>query len=123
MTGAPVRLQPIGFWSYATQDDMASGGRLSKLRSMLMNELQQQYGRNPIKIFQDVAAIPPGSEWDEEIRNALTQATFFIPIITPAFVESEYCAQEVTVCGGDRLSECRDAAGGRVTIGISYPAR
>jgi hypothetical protein len=91
------RLSPIGFWSYARQDDEFSNGKLSSLRAMLRAELQQQYGREPISLFQDVAAIPPGSEWDEEIRNALTKATFCIPIITPNFVESEWCNQEVQV--------------------------
>lgn len=92
-----ARLSPIGFWSYARQDDEFSNGKLSSLRAMLRAELQQQYGREPISLFQDVAAIPPGSEWDEEIRNALTKATFCIPIITPNFVESEWCNQEVEI--------------------------
>lgn len=91
----PIKLPPIGFWSYARQDDEVSRGRLSSLRSLLMSELQQQYGREPIKIFQDVAAIPPGAAWQEEISNALNRATFLIPIITPAFIESEFCCEEV----------------------------
>ena len=39
-----------------------SRGALSALRSQLKAELQQQYGREPITIFQDVGAIPPGAE-------------------------------------------------------------
>ncbi len=91
------RLPPIGFWSYARQDDDASEGRLSALRAQLRSELQTQYGREPIKVFQDVAAIPPGAEWEAEIRNALDRSTFFIPIITPNFVESEWCIREVQI--------------------------
>ena len=92
---ASDRLPPIGFWSYARQDDEFSGGKLSSLRFRVMSELQQQYGREPIKIFQDVGAIAPGAEWEAEIRNALNRSTFFIPIITPAFIESEWCCQEL----------------------------
>jgi hypothetical protein len=89
------KLPPIGFWSYARQDDEASRGRLSSLRSLLMSELQQQYGRQPVKVFQDVAAIAPGAEWKSEITNALNRSNFFIPIITPASLESEHCCAEI----------------------------
>lgn len=85
------RLSPIGFWSYARQDDEE---KLSQLRVRLSRQLQQQYGRNPIKIFQDVAAIPPGAEWEAKILDALNTSTFFIPIITPNFLESEWCNKE-----------------------------
>lgn len=92
-----IRLPPIGFWSYARQDDESSRGRLSSLRSLLQSELQQQYGRDPIQIFQDVSAIPPGAEWEASITGALDNTTFFIPIITPAFIQSEFCCREFTI--------------------------
>ena len=95
MTSRPQRLKPIGFWSYARQDDEASDGRLSQLRGQLARELQQVYGRQKIQLWQDVAAIPPGAEWDKAIDEAIAQSTFLIPIITPAFVESEFCCREV----------------------------
>jgi len=92
-----VRLPPIGFWSYARQDDESSRGRLSSLRSLLQSELQQQYGRDPIQIFQDVSAIPPGAEWQASITSALDNTTFFIPIITPAFIQSQWCCEEFMI--------------------------
>ena len=85
-------LSPIGFWSYARQDDEE---KLSGLRSILQRQLQQKYGREPIRIFQDVAAIPPGADWNQKITEALHSSTFLIPIITPNFLESEWCNQEV----------------------------
>jgi hypothetical protein len=87
-------LSPIGFWSYARQDDEE---KLSGLRSILQRQLQQKYGREPIKIFQDVAAIPPGADWNQKISEALNSSTFLIPIITPNFLESEWCNQEVFI--------------------------
>ena len=89
------RLPPIGFWSYSRQDDQLSGGKLSSLRALLMSELQQQYGRERIQLFQDVSAIPHGAQWENEIRNALANSTFFIPIVTPNFIQSEWCSREV----------------------------
>ena len=88
-------LKPTGFWSYASRDDAASEGRLSQLRRLLANQLQGHVGRAAVHIFQDVAAIPPGTEWERQIDQALQQSSFFIPIITPSFLHSEWCAREV----------------------------
>ncbi len=92
---APARLPPVGFWSYARQDDELSDGRLSRLRALLLQELQQQYGREQVRLFQDAETIPHGSDWEREIRTALDASSFFIPIVTPNFVQSEWCTREV----------------------------
>jgi formylglycine-generating enzyme required for sulfatase activity len=89
-------LPPIGFWSYTSSDDTASGGRLSQLRRKLANELQLHvWRRHKVHIFQDVAAVPHGTDWLAEIHKALAQSSFLIPIVTRAFLESEMCCQEV----------------------------
>ena len=88
-------LTPTGFWSYTSRDDVASGGRLSLFRRLLADHLQGLVGRAEVHIFQDVAAIPPGTEWERQIDQALEQSSFFIPIITPGFLQSEWCYKEV----------------------------
>ena len=89
-------LPPIGFWSYTSSDDTAARGKLSQLRSLLNDELQLKIGRSQtVKIFQDVAAIKHGEDWEKAIHAALDQSSFLIPIITPAFLESEWCCREV----------------------------
>ena len=89
-------LTPTGFWSYATSDDESSRGRLSQLRSLLASELQQQIGKaRKVNIFQDVSAIPPGADWERQIKAAIETSFFLIPIITPAFLESDWCCREV----------------------------
>jgi hypothetical protein len=89
-------LRPTGFWSYAALDDASSRGRLSQLRRLLADELQQAVGRSPtVTIFQDVAAIPPGVDWERQIQQAIEAASFYIPIITPAFLQREWCSQEL----------------------------
>lgn len=94
---ARTRLKPIGFWSYSRQDDELSFGKLSGLRTLLMAEIQQQYGRDRVQLFQDASAISHGAEWEREIRSSLGNSTFFIPIITPNFVQSEWCSAEVSI--------------------------
>jgi formylglycine-generating enzyme required for sulfatase activity len=89
-------LKPIGFWSYTSSDDTRSGGRLSQLRRLLADELQLLIGRRQqVHIWQDVAAIPFGADWLKEIHKALDASSFLIPIVTPAFLESEMCCLEV----------------------------
>jgi hypothetical protein len=101
-------LKPTGFWSYSSTDDEHSRGRLSQLRALLTTELQQKVGRNQkVNIFQDVAAIPPGAEWERQIRSALASSFFLIPIITPALLQSEWCCREIN------LFREREAALGR----------
>ena len=89
-------LKPIGFWSYTSSDDTRSGGRLSHLRRLLADELQLLIGRRQqVQIFQDVAAIHYGTDWLKEIHKAIDESSFLLPIVTPAFLESEMCCQEV----------------------------
>src|ERR1700686_3078967 len=90
-------LKPIGFWSYSGSDDDADSGRLSQLRTLVKKELQLKVGREPVNIFQDVSAIPPGSKWERQIREAIDDSSFLIPIITPAFLQSEWCYREITL--------------------------
>jgi hypothetical protein len=80
-------LKSTGFWSYTSSDDTVSRGRLSQLRRQLADALQLRIGRTPqVHIFQDVAAIPHGADWLKEIHKALADSSFFIPIVTPAFL-------------------------------------
>ncbi len=89
-------MSPTGFWSYTRDDDTASDGRLSRLRVILTKELQVQLGRAAqVRIFQDVETIPTGADWDHEIGKALSQSAFFIPIVTPGFVQSRMCCLEL----------------------------
>lgn len=90
-----MSLPPIGFWSYTRDDDAASGGRLSALRERLYAQLKQNLGKLDVRLFQDIAAIPPGTEWQVQIESALREASFLIPIITPALLHSPNCAEEI----------------------------
>ena len=89
-------LPPIGFWSYTSSDDQHSDGRLSQLRAVLARELPLLVGQRPIvSIFQDKETIRHGSDWAEKIVEALGQSSFLIPIVTPGFLQSEWCCKEV----------------------------
>jgi formylglycine-generating enzyme required for sulfatase activity len=87
----------VGFFSYSREDDEGSHGALSALRERIQHELRAQLGRSfkSFRLWQDKEAIPSGSMWESEIKNAVGQAVFFIPIITPTVIASPFCKFEL----------------------------
>ena len=87
----------IGFFSYSREDDEDAHGTLSALRERIQRELRGQLGRSmkTFRLWQDKEAIPSGTLWETEIKNAIVQSVFFIPIITPTVVRSPYCRFEL----------------------------
>jgi formylglycine-generating enzyme required for sulfatase activity len=83
----------VGFFSYSRSDDEHSGGALSRLRARIQSELRLQLGRR-FRLWQDTAAIPDGSLWEDEIKRAIAESVFFIPIVTPSTVGSQHCRFE-----------------------------
>ena len=90
-------LKPTGFWSYATEDDRAARGRLTGLGKVLAGALQGKVGRQKVDLFQDSAALLHGGDWAQQIEVALENSTFFVPIVTPGFLQSEWCMKEVAL--------------------------
>ncbi|HUD87988.1 MAG TPA: toll/interleukin-1 receptor domain-containing protein [Xanthobacteraceae bacterium] len=86
----------IGFFSYSRDDDESYRGRLSALREAIQHELSAQLGRSKttFRLWQDTAAIAPGRLWESDIQTAVEQSVFFIPIVTPRAVNSDYCKFE-----------------------------
>jgi hypothetical protein len=86
----------IGFFSYSREDDEDSRGSLSALRDGIQRELSAQLGRSKrsFRLWQDHEAIAPGKLWETEIKAAIDQSVFAIPIVTPRAVNSKYCKFE-----------------------------
>jgi formylglycine-generating enzyme required for sulfatase activity len=83
----------VGFFSYSRRDDEHSLGALSRLRARIQSELRLQMGRD-FRLWQDTAAIPEGVVWETEIKRAISESVFFIPIVTPSAVGSAHCRIE-----------------------------
>ena len=86
----------VGFFSYSREDDEDSHGALSALRDRIQRELRGQLGRSmkTFRLWQDKEAIAAGKLWEAELKTAVGQAAFFIPIVTPTSVRSPYCRFE-----------------------------
>ena len=100
----------VGFFSYSREDDEDSQGALSALRTRIQGELRGQLGRtaNTFRLWQDKEAIPSGTLWETEIKNAVGQSVFFIPIITPTVIASPYCKFELESFLAREAELCRD---------------
>lgn len=87
--------KPLAFLSYHNFDDEVDNGAISALSLDLSDEVKVQTGKD-FPIFQDRKDIEWGQNWSTRIDEALTSATFFIPILTPGYFESEHCVSELT---------------------------
>jgi Na+/H+-dicarboxylate symporter len=83
----------VGFFSYARSDDKHTDDKLSQLGLRISKELGVLLGCK-LKLWQDTKAIPYGTKWEEEIKAAIAESVFFIPIVSPAALRSEYCRME-----------------------------
>ncbi|WP_322767692.1 TIR domain-containing protein [Frankia sp. Cr1] len=86
---------PAAFLSYAHADDEHDGGLITRFRQRLEGELRAQTGLRELQIFQDRADIGWGQAWKDRIDSSLDAVTFFVPIVTPAFLASAQCRREL----------------------------
>jgi formylglycine-generating enzyme required for sulfatase activity len=80
--------------SYTRFDDEHDGAYLTAFREQLSGEVRAQSGQE-FRIFQDTEDIKWGDQFGERIDHALDTITFFIPILTPSFFNSEFCRYEL----------------------------
>lgn len=82
---------PVGFMSYAHVDN--DEGQLTTFYERLEQELRVQAGRR-VEIFMD-EDLEVGMPWRDRIDDGLAASTFLLPILTPSFLASEYCREEL----------------------------
>lgn len=85
--------KPAAFFSYVHFDDETDGGRLTEFRKRLSAEVRVQTGEE-FQIFQD-KDLKWGENWKKRIEESLDSTTFFVPIITPSFFNSQPCLDEL----------------------------
>jgi F-box protein 11 len=86
---------PIGFMSYAHLDDEHEKGQITKLCTRLSGEIRIQIGEE-FGIFQDRKDIAWGEQWRRRIDESMDASTFLFPIITPGFLKSAECRNELS---------------------------
>ncbi|MXZ97317.1 MAG: TIR domain-containing protein [Acidimicrobiaceae bacterium] len=93
-TVASSRRDIVGFLSYVRDDDTTDRGRITELRKRLEAEVKMQTGSS-YPIFQDRDDIFVGQRWDSRIQRSIDDTSLLIAIITPSYVRSEACRQEI----------------------------
>ncbi|MBT2594561.1 TIR domain-containing protein [Arthrobacter sp. ISL-72] len=82
-----------GFWGYAHLDDKADGGRVTRLAEKIRLEYQALTTQE-LEIFVDRTSLSWGQQWRGRISESLQTTTFYIPVITPNFIDSKECRKE-----------------------------
>ena len=81
------------FWSYSRAVD-------PKFMKQLVNELQLEVGNligYDFEIWRDTKNITTGEYWEKEIKKNILASQIFIPIVTPRWINSEWCLKEYSL--------------------------
>ncbi len=70
-------------------------GAVRRLAEHVKGEYELLSGGVELDLFFDSASLKWGDEWQARIRLALEETTFFIPIITPRYFDSDECRREL----------------------------
>ena len=98
--------EPAGFWSYARQDDQQTRGRIRQLAEDIRNEYSLITG-DELQLFID-RETKWGEEWRRRIDDALSETTFFIPVVTPRYFKRPECRKELLQFSGHAQSLGRE---------------
>ncbi|HEU5428761.1 MAG TPA: toll/interleukin-1 receptor domain-containing protein [Actinocrinis sp.] len=91
------------FWSYTHLDNEYDHGRILRLAELIKREYAIRT-RQELDIFVDRTHIGWGEDWRERLNVALGGTTFFIPIITPGYLNSAECRRELLMFAGHSTS-------------------
>jgi sulfatase-modifying factor enzyme 1/TIR domain-containing protein len=89
-------LKPVGFWSYARQDDQHTERQLSGLHRAVCSELALLHGEE-VTLWKDDTHLKVGKLWEDSIKSAINTSTFFIPILSPRYFKRKYCIIELNL--------------------------
>lgn len=82
------------FLSYARIKDLYNG--VSEFKNHLEWEFRLQTGNKDFTVFQDKNEILVGEEFDEVIKNGLSNSKALIILYSPTWINSDFCKKEYT---------------------------
>ena len=85
----------LAFLSYTRKDDEFFGGYITAFRKMLENAVQVVTGETSFQVFQDIDGIVIGENWEKKLDEAIHGSSFFVPMLSPLFFNSQPCRDEV----------------------------
>lgn len=85
----------VAFMSYAHLDDEYDKGDITHLARRLEGALRAFTGKRDLKVFFDRTSIVWGDAWRNCIDEGLNDSMILIPIVTPYYLSSEECRNEL----------------------------
>jgi hypothetical protein len=91
-------MAPEVFISYAHLDDKVW---TEKFHELLQQELNQRVGR-AVSVWRD-PRLPVGADWHKDMLAAARTAKAFVPLVSPGWLASTACLQELEAAAGSNL--------------------
>lgn len=106
------------FWSYAHADNDATGGHVRDLAKQVEGAYLLETGEK-LTLFVDrdeESGLKWGDEWQQKINSTIAGTTFFIPIISASYLNSDNCRAEFL----DFWSRAKESNLGELLLPIVY---
>lgn len=85
----------VAFVSYAHADEVFVEGAIGRLALRLELALRAYTGRSDLSVFFDRKTIEWGDAWRARIAKGLAESAILIAMVTPTFLESDECRNEI----------------------------
>jgi CheY-like chemotaxis protein len=88
--------ESLAFLSYTRTDDEFFGGYISTFREVLEKAVHVVTGEKTFRIFQDIEGLVIGENWQKKLTEVIQDSSFLVPMLSPLFLNSTPCRDEVT---------------------------
>lgn len=86
---------PMAVLSYTRKDDEFYGGYITAFRKTLETAVHVVSGDEGFRLFQDIEGIVIGEQWQKRLAEVIGAANFLVPMVSPLFLNSQPCRQEI----------------------------
>jgi hypothetical protein len=86
-----------GFFSYAHHDAKTDAGLIPALKEDVEDRVNAKLANARLTIWRDKDELRTGDRWDPRIEAELRNADVLIVLLTPRWIESDYCRKEYVV--------------------------
>jgi hypothetical protein len=86
-----------GFFSYANHDAKTDPGLITAFTRQLEYSINAKLANARFQIWRDKDGLRTGERWSDTINDELRRAAVLIVLLTPRWIESEYCRKEFAV--------------------------
>jgi TIR domain len=86
-----------GFFSYAHHDGQSDPSLITDFTTRLESRVASRLTNARFAIWRDKDALRVGERWNDKIEAQLRSADVLIVLLTPRWIESDYCRKEYSI--------------------------